>query len=78
MQYILNKVFDDEVKQSFEKALIRYLKGQLKTMPRIFDDGSGLKERFANLQKLLGCVEDLPNKFSWEKKKSVAAVRKEE
>ena len=35
-------------------------------MPRIVED-DGLKERFANLQKLVQTVEDLPNRVTWEK-----------
>ena len=36
-------------------------------MPRVVDADDGLKERFANLQKLVQTVEDLPNRVSWEK-----------
>ena len=36
-------------------------------MPRTYDIEQGMMERFANLQKLLGLLHDLPNLVTWSK-----------
>ena len=70
MEYILSQVEDDKVKDQFEKCLVAYIKDLIRTMPRIVNDDHGLTERFAILKKLLVLVQDLPNKFSWERRKT--------
>ena len=76
MPYILSKVNSKDDKRNIEKNLCRYLNAQLRTMPRIVDQDEGLKERFANLQKLLKIVEDLPQKVTWKEKSFVPTYRR--
>ena len=69
MEYLLDKVDEPDEKRFFEGSLLRFLRNQLRTKPRIIDD-EGLKERFNNLQKLLESVENLSSLVNWDKKKS--------
>ena len=65
MPYILQAVDDENDKKTIQSMLERYLRAQLRTMPRTIEEDGEMMERFANLQKLLSLVKDLHKQVSW-------------